>query len=60
MSGDLGLSTTAAKLATAVTLGADFAAAGVPDTPENRRLFAAIKADHAKLRPGVIVDIPPE
>jgi hypothetical protein len=50
----------AIKLTTAAGLGADFAAAGVPDTAENRALFARIKADVAKLPPGVIPDVPAE
>jgi hypothetical protein len=57
---DLGPGGVAAKLATAVALGADFAAAGVPDTPGNRAMFESIKADHAKIPAGSVVAIPPE
>jgi hypothetical protein len=47
----------AATLAGAVALGAGFPSA-VPDTPENRDLFARIKADVAAMPPGTIVDLP--
>jgi hypothetical protein len=50
----------AAALGVAAATGADFTAAGVPDTPGNRDLFARIQAEIADLPAGVMPDIPPE
>lgn len=50
----------AVALATAAALGADFAAAKVPDTPANRALFTRIKAEIKGFPEGVAPDVPPE
>lgn len=44
----------------AAALGRDFAAAGVPDTPRNRELFAQIASEIAHAGPGTVVEIPPD
>jgi hypothetical protein len=47
----------AVTLTGAAALGADFPP-GVPDTPENRRLFERIRADIAAMPKGTVVDVP--
>lgn len=48
----------AIRMTKAVADGKDFPAAGVPDTPRNRTVFAMIKAEVAALPPGQTPEIP--
>jgi hypothetical protein len=49
----------AVTLAGAAALGAEFPAA-VPDTPANRALFEAIRADIEAMPAGTVADLPQE
>jgi hypothetical protein len=50
----------AVRLNIAAAQGADFAAAQVPDTPENRAMFDRMKSFIAGLPDGAVLDIPPD